>query len=223
MDIKVLIADHEDIIREVICDIAKKEGYIPVEARDGRLALDIFFGPEAMDIVLLDVKLPIYDGWAILSEIREYSDIPVILLSDLEDEKSEVKGLLGGADDYIAKPFSSEIFAARLKVAVRKLKKERLGEMTAGDIKINQATRRVSVGNVHTVLNRKEYNLLVYLIKNRDMVLTREQILSGIWGYDFDGGSRTVDTHIKTLRAKLYGCGSYIKTIRGTGYMFAVP
>ncbi len=222
MNIKILIADEDDIFREMVCDIIKKEGYIPVEAQDGRQAIDIFSGPENIDVVMLDVMIARNDGWAVLKEIREFSEVPVILLSALEDEKNEVDGLMNGADDYISKPLNYKVFVARLKTFVRKLKKECTEDMAAGNIKINQAAHRVSVDNSDIRLNRKEYSILIYFIKNRDRVLTREQILLSIWGYDFEGNARTIDTHIKTLRAKLSTCGGYIKTLRGTGYMFTV-
>lgn len=222
MDIKVLIAEDDLIFRELVCDIVKKEGYIPIEAGNGKEALDIFFESNDIDLIILDVMMPIYDGWEVLKEIRETSEIPIIMLTALGDEKNEVLGLKKGADEYIAKPFSYEIFVARLNSIVRKLKKARVHELIAGKIKINQDTRKVMVGELEVELNNKEYSLLNYLIKNMDRVLNREQILVKVWGYDFDGDIRTIDTHIKTLRAKLLTCGTYIKTIRGSGYMFEV-
>lgn len=220
MDIKILIVDDDSIFRELVCDIIKKEGYIPVEACDGQQALDIFFRSNDIELLILDVMMPIYDGWEVLKEIREHSDVPVIMLTALGDERHEVLGLKKGANDYISKPFSYEVFVARLNALLRKLKKERLDEIKIGEIRINQATHRVSVCDTEIELNRKEYSLLIYLIENKNRVLTREQILSNIWGYDFEGDIRTIDTHIKTLRAKLLSCGEYIKTVRGSGYMF---
>lgn len=222
MDIKVLVADDDPVFRNLVCDIIKKEGYIPVEASDGGQAIDIFFDSNDIDLLILDVMMPAYDGWEVLKEIREHSDVPVIMLTALGDEKHEILGLKKGADDYIAKPFSYEVFVARVNTLLRKLKKERLEEINAGGIKINQATHKVSEYDVEIELNRKEYSLLIYFIRNRNMVLTREQILGSVWGYDFEGDARTVDTHIKTLRSKLSSCGEYIKTIRCIGYMFEV-
>jgi DNA-binding response OmpR family regulator len=222
MDIKILIAEDDNVFRDLVCDIIKKEGYIPVEACDGSEAIDIFFSANDIDLVILDVMMPIYDGWEVLKEIRERSDIPVLMLTALGDEKHEVLGLKNGADDYIGKPFSYEIFIARLNNIIRKLKKECANELIAGKIKINQATHKVIIDNVEVKLNPKEYNLLVYFIRNVNIVLTREQILYKVWGYDFDGDIRTIDTHIKTLRAKLLTQGNYIKTVRGSGYMFKV-
>lgn len=222
MDIKVLIAEDDLIFRDLVCDIVKKEGYIPIEAENGKEALDIFFESNDIDLIILDVMMPIYDGWEVLKEIRENSEVPIIMLTALGDEKNEVLGLKKGADEYIAKPFSYEIFVARLNSIVRKLKKTRVDELIAGKIRINQDTRKVMIGELEVELNNKEYSLLNYFIKNMDRVLNREQILAKVWGYDFDGDIRTIDTHIKTLRAKLLTCGAYIKTIRGSGYMFEV-
>lgn len=222
MDIKILIAEDELIFRELICDIVKKEGYIPIEACDGKEAIDIFFGSNDIDLIILDVMMPIYDGWEVLKEIREHSDVPVIMLTALSDEKHEVLGLKKGADDYISKPFSYEIFVARLNSFIRKLKKKQIDEVIAGKIKINQNTHKVIVDGSEVELNRKEYSLLNYFIINSDRVLTREQILYNVWGYDFDGDIRTIDTHIKTLRSKLSKYSNYITTVRGSGYMFEV-
>src|SRR5471030_108307 len=222
MNIKILIAEDDHIFRDLVCDIIRKEGYIPVEASDGKEAMDIFFEFNDIDLIILDVMMPIYDGWEVLKEIREHSDVPIIMLTALGDEKNEIFGLKKGADDYIAKPFSYEIFIARLNTIVRKLKKLRFDEIIAGKIKINQTTHKVIVDDLEVELNRKEYNLLIYFVQNSNKVLTREQILYKIWGYDFDGDIRTIDTHIKTLRAKISKCGDYIKTVRGSGYMFEV-
>lgn len=222
MDIKILVAEDDLIFRELVCDIVKKEGYIPVEAGNGKEALDTFFASNDIDLIILDVMMPVYDGWEVLKEIRENSEVPIIMLTALGDEKNEVLGLKKGADEYISKPFSYEIFVARLNSIVRKLKKARGDELIAGKIKINQDTRKVIVNDLEVELNNKEYSLLNYFIKNMNRVLNREQILFKVWGYDFDGDIRTIDTHIKTLRAKLLTCGTYIKTIRGSGYMFEV-
>jgi len=222
MDIKILIAEDDSIFRDLVCDIVRKEGYISVEATDGKEAIDIFFGSKDIDLIILDVMMPIYDGWEVLKEIREHSDVPVIMLTALGDEKNEIFGLKEGADDYIAKPFSYEIFIARLNSLVKKIKKQQFSEIIAGKIKINPVTHKVIVNDLEVDLNRKEYSLLTYFVTNDNRVLTREQILDKVWGYDFDGDIRTIDTHIKTLRAKLLKYGNYIKTVRGSGYMLEV-
>lgn len=182
----------------------------------------MFFSDNEIDMIILDVMMPKLDGWEVLREIREYSEVLIIMLTALGDERHEVLGLKKEADDYIAKPFGYEVFVARLNNLLRKVKRAGLSILVIGDLTINQAQRLVMLKEKEIELNPKEYSLLLYLARNRDLVLTREMILNNIWGYDFEGDSRTVDTHIKTLRAKLLVGGRYIKTIRGSGYAFRV-
>ena len=222
MDIKILIAEDDNIFRNLVCDIVRKEGYMPIEACDGEEAINMFFNNNDIDLVILDVMMPVYDGWEVLKEIREKSEVPIIMLTALGDEKHEVLGLKKGADDYIGKPFSYEIFVARLNNIVKKVKKKFSDEIAVGNLRIYQRTHKVVIGDEEIKLNPKEYNLLLYLVGNANTVLSREQILDKVWGYNFDGDIRTIDTHIKTLRAKLSEQGDWIKTIRGSGYMFEV-
>ncbi|UYZ34030.1 response regulator transcription factor [Clostridium beijerinckii] len=222
MDIKILIAEDDNIFRDLVCDIVRKEGYMPIQACDGEEAINMFFDNNDIDLVILDVMMPVYDGWEVLKEIREKSEVPIIMLTALGDEKHEVLGLKKGADDYIGKPFSYEIFVARLNNIVKKVKKKFSDEIAVGNLKIYQRTHKVVIDDEEIKLNPKEYNLLLYLIGNANTVLSREQILDKVWGYNFDGDIRTIDTHIKTLRAKLLEQGDLIKTIRGSGYMFEV-
>ncbi|NOW05813.1 response regulator transcription factor [Clostridium beijerinckii] len=222
MDIKILIAEDDNIFRDLVCDIVRKEGYMPIQACDGEEAINMFFDNNDIDLVILDVMMPVYDGWEVLKEIREKSEVPIIMLTALGDEKHEVLGLKKGADDYIGKPFSYEIFVARLNNIVKKVKKKFSDEIAVGNLKIYQRTHKVVIDDEEIKLNPKEYNLLLYLVGNVNTVLSREQILDKVWGYNFDGDIRTIDTHIKTLRAKLSEQGDWIKTIRGSGYMFEV-
>ncbi|MDG5853368.1 response regulator transcription factor [Clostridium beijerinckii] len=222
MDIKILIAEDDNIFRNLVCDIVRKEGYVPIEACDGEEAINMFFNNNDIDLVILDVMMPVYDGWEVLKEIREKSEVPIIMLTALGDEKHEVLGLKKGADDYIGKPFSYEIFVARLNNIVKKVKKKFSDEIAVGNLRIYQRTHKVVIDDEEIKLNPKEYNLLLYLVGNVNTVLSREQILDKVWGYNFDGDIRTIDTHIKTLRAKLLEQGDCIKTIRGSGYMFEV-
>lgn len=218
----MLVVDDDNIFRELVCDIIKKEGYRVLEAADGEEGLRVFFENKNIDLVILDVMMPIYDGWEVLLEIREHSEVPVIMLTALGDEKHEVFGLKEGADEYISKPFGYEVFVARINALLRKVKKEKAAEIIIENLRINQGAHKVYVDEDEVDLNRKEFSLLVYLIENRNLVLTREKILDSVWGYDFEGDVRTIDTHIKTLRAKLQQCGAYIKTVRGSGYVFEV-
>lgn len=222
MALHILVADDDAVFRRLLCDIIKKQGYEVLEAANGQEAIDIFFGRTDINLFILDVMMPIYDGWEVLKEIRERSDIPVLMLTALGDEKHEVKGLSKGADDYIAKPFSYEVLVARINSLLRKAKKESSQNITIGELHIDQSSHKVFIGEDELVLNNKEYCLLLYFIKNKKIVLSREKILFGVWGYDFDGDIRTIDAHIKMLRAKLLHCSSYIKTIRGSGYVLEV-
>lgn len=222
MNIHILVADDDPVLRELLCDMLKAQGYTTIEACDGQEALDRFFEEDSIDLVILDVMMPKFDGWEVLTEIREHSDTPVLMLTALGSERHEIHGLKKGADDYIAKPFSYERLIARVEVLLRKVLKEQKEELKAGLLSVNRETHKVMVEEIEISLNHKEFQLLFYLIENQNIVLNREKILNHIWGYDFDGDIRTIDTHIKTLRAKLLLCGEYIQTVRGSGYRFEV-
>ncbi|MDK2843091.1 MAG: hypothetical protein PWQ17_2598 [Anaerophaga sp.] len=222
MDINILIADDDSVFRQLICDIMKKKGYKVLQASNGKEAIDLFFSRTDIALCILDVMMPVYDGWEVLEEIRQNSDVPVLMLTALGDEIYEIKGLLEGADDYIAKPFSYPVFIARVEALLRKIKRQLFEKLAVGEISIDRSTHRVWVANEEIFLNNKEYCLLTYLVENRGIVLEREKILKNVWGYDFEGDIRTIDAHVKMLRSKLGFCSNYIKTIRGTGYMFEV-
>lgn len=221
MELCVLIADDDEVFRDLLRDILEKNHYKVLTAEDGKEALDIFWVHEKeIDLVILDVMMPGYSGLEVLTEIRERSEVAVLMLTALGDERSEVNGLSKGADDYIAKPFKYEIFLARVQSLTRKARGARQGGISVGGLKILPAQHQVFLNNDEIPLSRKEYEILLYLVTNENILLTRDQIIDRIWGYDFDGDIRTVDTHIKTLRAKTGNIGSMIKTVRGSGYRF---
>lgn len=222
MDLTILIADDDSVYRRLICDVVKKQGYSVVEAADGCEAIDLFFARTDINLVILDVMMPKYNGWEVLKEIRERSDVPILMLTALGDEQNEVKGLSIGANDYISKPFSYEIFVARINSLLRKEKKELAENISIGKLYIEKSSHGVFVDGQKITLNNKEYSLLLYFIKNKDIVLSREKIIDNVWGYDFEGDLRTIDAHVKMLRAKLLSCSDYIKTARGSGYVFEV-
>lgn len=222
MDITILIADDDRILRELLCDILRKQNYHPIEACDGKEAIDIFFSDQKIDLVILDVMMPVYDGWAVLEELRSHSEVPILMLTALGGDHYEIQGLRHGADDYLSKPFSYEVLLARINALLRKTIKARESCIKIGAIEIHQDTHQVIIENTEIILNNKEYNLLVYLIKNANIILSREQILENVWGYDFDGDIRTIDAHIKMLRGKLGKSSKYISTVRGSGYIFKV-
>lgn len=217
---KILLVEDDKHLRKLIHDILKKEGYQGLEAGDGSEALKIFFEERDIELVILDIMLPLFNGIEVLTQIRKYSEVPVIMLTALGSEQDEIKGLNAGANDYISKPFSYEVLVARVNAIMRKKIKESESIITEGDIQVNQLTYEVKVDEEIVDLNRKEYQLLTYLILNKKSVLIRNQILDQVWGFDYEGDIRTIDTHIKTLRTKLKSCGQYIHTIRGVGYMF---
>ena len=217
---KILLVEDDKRLRKLIHDILKKEGYQGIEAGDGSEALKIFFEERDIELVILDIMLPLFNGIEVLTQIRKYSEVPVIMLTALGSEQDEIKGLNAGANDYISKPFSYEVLVARVNAIMRKKIKENESIITEGNIQVNQLTYEVKVDEEIVDLNRKEYQLLTYLILNKKSVLIRNQILDQVWGFDYEGDMRTIDTHIKTLRTKLKSCGQYIHTIRGVGYMF---
>lgn len=217
---KILVADDEDVIRELLKDLLESQDYEVLLAKDGNEAIDVFFQNSNINLVILDVMMPKENGWSVLRTIRQYSDVPVLMLTALNDDKNEVFGLENGANDYIAKPFSYEVLMARVKVLLRDLDTKNETGITLGKVEIQTVSHKVIVNDETIYLNNKEFQLLLYLMQNTGRVLTRDQMLNYIWGYDYDGSDRTVDTHIKMLRAKLKECGNYIKTVRGNGYLF---
>lgn len=222
MQINILVADDDIMLRKLTCDVIRKQGYNPIAAEDGQEAIDLFFGNHNFELVILDVMMPKLTGLQVLKEIREHSTVPVIMLTALGDEEDEIAGFDVGADDYIAKPFSYPVLVARIDNMLKKVKEVHSQTITIGDILFNKQTHEVFIKGQSTELNHKEYMLLEYFIINKNLVLTREQILNSVWGYDYDGDIRTIDSHIKMLRKKLGECSEYVKTIRGTGYKFEV-
>lgn len=228
MSHKILVADDEYLLRDLLKDILEKEDYEILEAEDGQKALECFHKNPDIDLILLDIMMPVMDGKEVLKEIRRTSGVPVIMLTALGDHESELEGLLLGASDYISKPFHGDILLARIHAALafKRLeppsKEERLeeGKWCAGNLEVDTLGCRVTVENKEVILTNKEYQLLIYLMENKNIVLTRDQILEHIWGFDYEGDIRTIDTHIKMLRTDLKSCGCYIRTVRGIGYSF---
>ena len=217
---KILVADDERVMCELICDILQNQGYETIVAHDGKEALDLF-KQEHADLIVLDVMMPKYDGWTVLEKIREFSDVPIIILTALESERNELRGLTTGADDYIVKPFSYEVFVARVNVLLKKQLRKNNSVLKWGDLSINKLNCKAYVKEKEIQLTNMEYNLLLYLADNENIVKSREQIFRAVWGSDNSHTSRTIDTHIKVLRAKLGACADYIQTVRGRGYCFS--
>ena len=219
---KVLVVDDEKRIRKIIGDYLRNDGYVVIEAENGIEAIDKFYTIKDIHLIVLDVMMPSKSGWEVCKEIREHSNIPIIFLTALDDSNDETRGLDIGADDYIVKPFRYEIFMARVRSAIRRIPKDMTTRYCINEVEIDTISRVVKVSEERVEMSPKEYDLLIFLIKNRNIALERDKILDSVWGYDFYGDRRTIDTHIKNIRAKIGSVGYYIKTIRGYGYKFEV-
>lgn len=221
-DINLLIIEDEPQIREIIRTYAEKEAYQVFEAGTGKEAFELF---EARDyqMVILDVMLPDTDGWTILRKIRDKKTVPVIMLTARAEEEDKLFGFDLGADDYMTKPFSAKELMARIKTVLKRNNVVTQGEVIhLGAIEMNTSFHQVSVKGQAVEMTPLEYSLLSFFVDNRNLAMSRTQILDGVWGYDYFGDERTVDTHVKRLRRKLGDEGDQIKTIRGVGYRLVV-
>lgn len=217
---KILVADDEPRIRKLVGDFLKKEGYSIIEAGDGMEALDKFYKIQEIDLVILDVMMPIYDGWTVCKEIRKKSEVPVIMLTAKSEESDELLGFEIGADEYVTKPFSPNILVARVKALFRRHEGEKSATYSFGVLEIDSKGHYVYINENPINLSPKEYELLLYMVENKGKAISREQILNSVWGYDYYGELRTVDTHVKRLRDKLGDQCHLIQTVRGVGYRF---
>lgn len=221
-DLKILLVDDEARMRKLVKDFLVKKGYVILEAGDGEEALEVFYKNNDISLILLDVMMPKLDGFSVLREIRNVSKVPVIILTAKGEEEDELKGFELGVDEYISKPFSPKILSARVDALLRRANKLDDGVITAGNIEVNKTSQIVKVCGNPVELSYKEFELLVYFIENKGIALSREKILNNVWNYDYFGDARTIDTHVKKLRAKLTKDADYIKTIWGMGYKFEV-
>ena len=220
--IKILVVDDEERMQKLLKDFLKMKDYEVFLAGNGEEAIDLFFKEKSIALIILDVMMPKMDGWTALKTIREHSKVPVIMLTARSEENDELKGFDYGADEYISKPFSPKILVARVEALLRRsgVQKEELLEV--GGIVIDEAAHSVTVDGKPIELSFKEYELLQYFVENKGIALSREKILNNVWNYDYFGDARTIDTHVKKLRAKLMDKGDYIKTVWGMGYKFEV-
>lgn len=218
----VLLVDDEIRITKALSDFFKAKGYAVLIANDGEEALEIYYeNNEKIDIILLDIMMPKKDGIETLKEIRENKDyVPVIMLTAKSEEYDEIEGLQSGADDYLRKPFSPNVLIVRIENLLSRILKNTSSDIIIDDIKINFQNFSVYVKENKIEFTRKEFELLHYLVINANIVLSRDSILNSVWGYNYDGDIRTVDTHIKQIRLKLADKGSKIKTIHRVGYVF---
>ena len=221
-DIKILVVDDEARMRKLVKDFLSIKGYIVLEAEDGEEALKVFDTNKDIKLILLDVMMPKMDGFEVLEAIRQYSKVPVMMLTARSEERDELEGYKLGVDEYITKPFSPKILVARVEAVLRRTVGEPEEKLVAGAIEVDKVARSVYIDKKPVNLSFKEYELLTYFIENKGIALSREKILSSVWNYDYFGDARTIDTHVKKLRAKMGERGDYIKTVWGMGYKFEI-
>lgn len=221
--IKILVVDDESRMRKLVRDFLDREGFTVLEAGDGLEAMDIFYKEKDIALIILDVMMPKMDGWQVCREVRQSSQVPIIMLTARSEERDELQGFELGVDEYISKPFSPKILVARVEAILRRsnaLAPDRA--VDAGGIVIDKAAHQVTIDGKGIDLSYKEFELLAYFVENQGIALSREKILNNVWNYDYFGDARTIDTHVKKLRSKMGEKGNYIKTIWGMGYKFEV-
>ena len=220
--IKILVVDDESRMRKLVHDFLAKQGYTVLEAENGEAAVDLFFEEKNISLIILDVMMPKMDGWQVCREIRQYSNVPIIMLTAKSDERDELTGFELGVDEYISKPFSPKILVARAEAILRRSNALPEASVELGGIVIDKAAHSVKIDGTAIDLSVKEFELLEYFITNKGVALSREKILNNVWNYDYFGDARTIDTHVKKLRSKMGEKGDYIKTIWGLGYKFEI-
>ena len=219
----VLVVDDEQRMRKLIKDFLVAKGFSILEAEDGEKALTIFEEKQSkISLIILDVMMPKLDGWSVLRQIRQNSKVPIIMLTARGEEQDELFGFELGVDEYISKPFSPKILVARVEAILKRTMGDKKKSFDYGGIEIDKEGRTVKVEGKNIELSLREFELLVYLVDNENIALSRDKILNNVWNYDYYGDSRTIDSHIKKIRHKLGKKGRYIKTIRGIGYKFEV-
>lgn len=218
---KILVVDDEQRMRVLVKDFLVHSSYEVLEASNGQEALDVFFANTDIDLIILDIMMPILDGYEVLREIRKESKVPVIMLSAKSEEQDELKGFELGVDEYVTKPFSPKLLVARVSAILRRsVGAAEEDTLEAPGIVIDKLAHRVLVDNNEIELSIKEFELLSFFLENKNVALSREKILNSVWNYDYFGDARTIDTHVKKLRAKIGARGDMIKTIWGMGYKF---
>lgn len=226
---KILVVDDESRIRSIIKKYAEFEGHAIIEAGDGMEAVYLC-RKEEFDIVIMDIMMPELDGFSACREIRKISAVPIIMLSARGEEYDKINGFELGIDDYVVKPFSPKELMLRIEAVMKRVKrtgadelrKNEIVEFDGGRLKIDITARIVYIDGEKIYMSPKEYDLLFYMVNNRNIALTRERLISEVWGYDFFGDARTLDTHVKLLRKSLGRYASYVVTLRGVGYRFEV-
>ncbi len=220
--IKILVVDDEPRMRKLVKDFLSAKGYEVLEAADGEEAVERFMGDREIDLLILDVMMPKMDGWEVVKAVRQYSRVPIIMLTARGEERDELLGFKLGVDEYISKPFSPKILVARVEALLRR-SMPGAGQqeiLSAGGIVLDKTAHEVKIDGNPVELSFKEFELLSYFMENQGIALSREKILNNVWNYDYFGDARTIDTHVKKLRAKMGEKGGLIRTIWGMGYKF---
>ena len=221
--LKILVVDDEARMRKLVRDFLVKQEYEVIEAENGERALEIFQSDEDIALIILDIMMPKIDGWQVCKTIRKESKVPIIMLTAKSEEHDELLGFELGVDEYISKPFSPKILVARVDAILRRTNKSAVDNIIkVGNIEVDKLAHIVKVCDNIIDLSFKEFELLVYFMENIGIALSRENILNAVWSYDYFGDARTIDTHVKKLRAKLTSDADYIKTIWGLGYKMEV-
>ena len=220
---KILVVDDEARIRQLIRKYAEFEGHTVEEAVDGMQAIDIC-RKNKYDLIIMDVMMPELDGFSACREIRKFSSVPVIMLSARGEEYDKIHGFELGSDDYVVKPFSPKELMMRVNAVIKRSSSsgdaDKKEVFTFEGLNVDFSARIVTIDGKRVEMTPKEYELFFYMVKNKDLALTREKLISEVWGYDFFGDERTLDTHIKLLRKSLGGYSKCIVTLRGVGYRF---
>ena len=221
---KILVVDDEEMIRKIVAKYASFEGHEVTEASDGMQAIELCKSG-GFDIMIIDIMMPELDGFSACREIRKFSDVPIIMLSARGEEYDKINGFGLGIDDYVVKPFSPKELMMRVDAIMKRSRRKDADENTnevfeLGSLKADVTARVVWVDGEVVDLSPKEYDLFFYMLKNRNIALTRERLITEVWGYDYFGDDRTLDTHVKLLRRSLGDAAKYIVTLRGVGYRF---
>ena len=220
MKSKILVVDDESRMRKLVKDFLQRKDYNVIEAENGEQAVDMFCSNNDISLIILDVMMPVMDGWQVCQEIRKLSDIPIVMLTAKSEEQDELLGFELGVDEYITKPFSPKVLTARVEAILRRAGADEQENLKADGIEVDRIAHIVKVDGNIIDLSFKEFELLTYFMENKGVALSREKILNNVWNYDYFGDARTIDTHVKKLRNKLGDKGDMIKTIWGMGYKF---
>lgn len=221
LKMKVLVVDDEELIRNIIVEYCHNEGYLTDEACDGLEAIEKVKNND-YDIIILDLMMPKLDGYTSYRQIKDIKNIPTIVLSARSEEADKLLGFDLGVDDYMTKPFSPKELMARIRAILKRSNGSDDNLFVYKNLKVDKVGHSVIINDKEVMLTPKEYNLLIYFIDNKNVALSREQLLSKVWGYDFFGDDRTIDTHIKMLRNNLGEYRNLIKTVRAVGYKFEI-